>query len=216
MKTLVIGANGATGRAVTAELLTQGHEVSAFVRRPGAMGELGDRVRLIVGDVMTPDDVDRAVAGHDAVVVVLGIKENPLRVRFRGAAATASNVRSAGTRNVVAAMRRHGVPRLVVQSTHGAGETRRKLSWFWKLMFWLILKPQLVDTNLQETIVRDSDLDWVLVRPVSLKDTPPGDVLVSTSGDTRSMDVPRRSVARVLVDALTGRRQLGQALSVSA
>ena len=41
-------------------------------------------------------DVEEAVRGHDAVIVTLGIRENPLAVRLRGSVGTAMNVRSSG------------------------------------------------------------------------------------------------------------------------
>jgi uncharacterized protein YbjT (DUF2867 family) len=216
MKVLVIGANGATGKLVTADLIDRGHTVSAFVRRPGAMGDLSHNVNEVVGDVMDPTALDRAVPGHDAVVVTLGIRENPFLVRFRGASGTASEVRSRGTRNVIEAMARHGVDRLVVQSTHGVGTTFDDLSWSFKLFFRLILQPQIEDSERQESMVRRSDAEWVLVRPVGLTDDEAGDILASPDGKIRSMNVPRRSVAGVLVDAMERPDWIGKAVSVSA
>jgi uncharacterized protein YbjT (DUF2867 family) len=217
LNVLVIGANGATGRLVTTELAARGHQVTAFVRRPDAMGEaLPPGVRLALGDVMKPDTVERAVAGQDAVLVILGIRENPLLVRLRGSTATSMRVRSQGTQHVVAAMKRQGVRRLVVQSTFGVAETRAGLSLGWRLIFDLLLKPQIVDTERQESLVADSGLDWVMVRPVSLADGPARPALVSPSQETRSMNVPRASVARVLADAAVDPGYVGQRLAVSA
>ena len=120
-KILVIGATGGTGRATVEELLAAGHRVTAFSRHASRLESLledaPDRLRTIDGNVLRPEDLDRAVPGHDAVIVVLGISENPFRVRLFGSRGTAMNVRSAGTRNVIAAMKRAGVRRLVVQST---------------------------------------------------------------------------------------------------
>lgn len=218
LRILVVGANGATGRIVTSELAARGHTVTAFVRRPDAMGDsLPKNVRVAVGDVMQKADVDRVMPGHDAVVVALGIRENALKVRLFGSAATAMNVRSRGTQHVADAMRRHGVQRLVVQTTYGVSETHEKLSWIWKLIFRLILQPQIADSERQEHVVHDSGLDWVLVRPVGLNDTPtPGPVLVSSDGETRSMSVSRLAVADVLVDATQRQAYVHQRLAVSA
>ncbi|MBW1876640.1 MAG: SDR family oxidoreductase, partial [Deltaproteobacteria bacterium] len=105
----------------TDALLKQGHRVTAFSRQAESLENTSDRLRLLNGDATNPEDVDRAVAGHDAVIVTLGIAENPMRVRMFGAAKTPNDVRSAGTRNVIAAMRKHGVGRLVVQSSYGVG-----------------------------------------------------------------------------------------------
>ena len=67
----------------------------------------------------------------------------------------------------------------------------------------LLLKPQIVDTEVPERVVRDSDLDWVIAQPVHLTDDdddkPP---FVSADGDTRLLSVSRKRVARFLVDSL--------------
>src|SRR5687768_11251415 len=117
MKILVVGATGKTGRRVVERLVAEGHEVTGFARRPEALADLA--VRAVRGDACEPVDVERAVRGQDAVVVALGITENPLAVRLRGSTGTRLDVRSAGTRNVVEAMRRHGVRKLAVLTTFG-------------------------------------------------------------------------------------------------
>jgi hypothetical protein len=136
-------------------------------------------------------------------VVALGIQENPLRVRLLGPARTPIDVRSAGTRHVIAAMRTHGVRRLVVQSSYGVGPTRDRLRWIDAAFFSLVLKPQIADTELQEQSVRSSDLDWVVAQPVHLTDAL-DDALpfASTRGETRAMSVSRRSVGRYLAQAV--------------
>jgi nucleoside-diphosphate-sugar epimerase len=117
-----------------------------------------DRVTRVNGDATKADEVERAVAGHDAVIITLGITENPMWVRLFGAARTANDVRSAETRNVIAAKRKHGVRRLVVQSSYGVGDTCGSLRWVERLFFILLLKPQIADTEVQEIEVRESGL----------------------------------------------------------
>src|SRR5262249_30566164 len=109
MKVLVFGSTGGSGRAAVNELLAEGHEVTAFVRRASALDVRSDRLRIVEGDAMKPADVERAVQGQDAVIVTLGIRENAVRVRLLGAGRTPMDIRSTGTRNVIAAMRKHGV-----------------------------------------------------------------------------------------------------------
>lgn len=216
MRVLVIGATGATGRVVIEELLRRGHDVVAFARRPGDIPER-EGLQTVRGDALVRADVDRGLAGCDAVVVALGISENPLLVRLRRRASrTAVDVRSQGTANVVAAMREAGIARLVVQSTYGAAETRARLSPVWKAIFALVLKPQIEDTERQEDIVRASGLDWTLIRPVSLIE---GDrdrhVLRSTDGAAATMKVSYASVAALHADAVEG-AYVGTAVAISA
>ncbi len=216
MRVLVIGATGGSGRATVDALVARGHQVTAFVRRRDAMGEAAAHVRVVQGDAARAADVDRAVRDQDAVVVTLGISEHPLAVRLRGSARTPLDVRSRGTRHVIAAMRIHGVKRLAIQSSFGVGETRNRLPWKWRLIFSLLLKPQIADTDEQERLVRGSGLEWVLVQPVGLTDGPAVPAFASTEGQTRSMAIPRQAVGRFLAEAIETMRYAGRSVALSA
>jgi NAD(P)H-binding len=206
MKVLVVGASGGSGLAATRALLARGCEVTAFARQPEALRDLGGKLSLIAGDATRGDDLERAMPGHDAVVVTLGIRESALRVRLFGSAHTPMDVRSRGTGQVISAMQRHGVRRLVVQTSFGVGSTRERLPWAYRVIFALLLRPQILDTEKQEQLVRASGLDWVLAQPVNLTDDGPvAPAFASPDGGFQSMQVSRRQVAEFLADAaLTG------------
>jgi uncharacterized protein YbjT (DUF2867 family) len=215
-KVLVVGASGGTGRATIDALLKRGHRVTAFSRHAESLEVDSDQVTLRNGDATNPDDVDRAVAGHDAVIITLGITENPIRVRLFGAAKTPNDVRSAGTRNVIAAMRKHGVRRLVVQSSYGVGETRGSLRWADRLFFDLLLKPQIADTEVQELEVRESGVDWVLAQPVHLTDDESHEMpFASAEGQVRDWKISRKGVAEFLALAAQAPEYVGQSVALS-
>ena len=162
MNIIVFGATGSVGRLAVRHLLEQGHRVTAFARHTGNLDIEHPGLSRFDGDAMHFDSVNAAVAGHDAVVVTLG-----------AGASLRSRVRSEGTRNVVEAMKRQGVRRLVCQSTLGAGESWGNLSFFWKyIMFGLLLRAPFLDHERQEQLVRDSGLEWTLVRPSAFTDEP--------------------------------------------
>jgi uncharacterized protein YbjT (DUF2867 family) len=211
MKVLVVGATGGSGRAAVGALVDRGHEVTAFARRPS---EFPAGVRTAAGDVTVPEDVDRAVRGQDAVVVTLGIREGTVKVRLRGSTGTPMDVRSRGTANLAQAMERHGVRRLVVQSSYGVGPTRDRLPLSSRVLFALLIKQQIQDTERQERVVRGSGLDWTLVQPVYLTD---GDepAACATDGGTQGMRVSRRAVGGVLAAAVTDAALHGSTVSVS-
>jgi putative NADH-flavin reductase len=215
MKVLVIGATGGSGRAAVQQLLGRGHFVTAFTRG-GQLDIEHASLAVVRGDATHADDVERAVRGQDAVVVTLGIRENPLRVRLFGAAHTPDSVRSEGTRHVIAAMKMHGVRRLVVQTTYGVGETRDKLGFVDSLFFKLLLKPQIVDSELQNAEVTASELDWVLAQPVHLTDSieDPRPFL-SVEGETGAMKVSRASVGRFLAEAVGDARYMRRSVAIS-
>ena len=216
MKIVVFGATGGTGRAVVERLLVEGHEVAAFSRRADRFPIQPERLRIVVGDVMNRTDVEAAVRGQDAVIVALGISENPLRVRLAGPAHTPIDVRSTGTRHIVAAMRETGVRRLVVQTTYGVGDTRGKEGFLNRVFFTLVLKPQIADTETQNQAVSESGLDWVIAQPVHLTDgAEDGMPFISTDGQFATMNVSRKSVARFLAEAVRSTAYVRKSVALS-
>jgi nucleoside-diphosphate-sugar epimerase len=227
MDVLVVGATRGTGLAVTKRLVAEGHTVTAFGRTArsvfgpdgGALAEIDGpgTLRTVDGDVLDRDAVHKAVSGQDAVIVTLGISDNPIKVQWLRRATTAMDVRSLGTAVVMDSMRLNGVRRLLVQTTYGLGDQRKNLSFSWKLTFRLVLAPQIRDSERQEHAVRTSGLDWTLIHPVSLHDDEEltGPARVTTDGAISTFKVARAQVARATVDALGDPATIGATLSVS-
>jgi putative NADH-flavin reductase len=162
MKLLVFGATGGTGRELVEQALSQGHQVTAYARNPARLGDTAHPgLRVVRGDVLDPAAVEKAVAGHDAVLCAIGT----------GAGRT--SLREDGTRNIVRAMEKAGVRRLICQSSMGIGDSRANLGFLTKyLIVPVFLRHAFADHERQEAVVRASALDWTIVRPPHLKDGP--------------------------------------------
>jgi len=162
MKLLVFGASGGTGRELVKQALDQGHGVTAFVRDPAKLeGVQHSNLKLVRGDVLDPSSVKKAVAGQEVVLVTIGA--GPKR----------TTLREEGTRNIVEAMQSTGVKRLICQSSLGVGDSRANLPFFTKhIVVGIFLRHAFADHERQEIVVRQSALEWVLVRPPHLKDGP--------------------------------------------
>lgn len=159
MRILIIGASGGTGREIVQQALERGHHVVALARKPSNVKIQDARLRVAEGDVMKPESLDAAMANVDAVVCALGHK------RWLGP----SNTLSEGTRNVVRAMQKHGVKRLVVETALGVGDSSGRLGVYYTLFTIPFILPfYWYDKGRQERVVRDSSLDWVIVRPGQL------------------------------------------------
>ncbi len=196
VKVAVLGATGATGRAIVGEALRQGHAVSALVRSQAKGGALAD-AELVVGDARDEAALSRAVQGCDAVISALGTPVSPLREVTLLSVATAALIR---------AMRRLAVRRLVCITGMGAGDSRGHGGLvFDRLIMPMLLRKAYADKDRQEALVRGSDLDWVLVRPTVLNDKPPHDhvrALTDLTG-VRGGSIAREDVARFVVKQLT-------------
>lgn len=160
MKIAIFGATGRVGRETVKQALENGYSVTAFVRDPGKLSVEHPNLRFVEGDVLSSEPVKKAVQGQDAVLCILG-------------AGSKGNVRAEGTRNIIRAMEKAGVKRLICQSSLGVGDSRGTLNFWWKyIMFGLLLRAAYADHERQEKFVIQSDLDWTIIRPAAFTDGP--------------------------------------------
>ena len=107
----VFGGSGFLGRHLVRRLAARGARITVAVRDPVAaaflkpMGDVG-QITPVAANIREPGSVDRAVAGADAVVNLVGIlyESGPQRfgaVQARGAATVAAAARAAGARRLV-------------------------------------------------------------------------------------------------------------------
>jgi putative NADH-flavin reductase len=194
-KILVLGATGGTGRLIVSQALARGHDVTALVRSPEKVSDLKG-AKVVVGDVRDEKALLEALKGQDAVVSALGTPASPFReVRLL----------SSSTRALVSAMQAEHVSRLVCITGIGAGDSAGHGGFlFDNVIFPLLLKKVYADKNRQEAIVRDSGLDWILVRPSVLNDKPSGGsirALTDLSG-FHGGSISRQDVATFVLDQL--------------
>jgi len=158
MKLLIFGSTGGTGQVVVQQSLEQGHHVTAFARNPEKLTIQHPNLTVIQGDVLDPIAVEKAVEHQDAVICILGSGQQ-----------LTGTVRSEGTRQIIQAMEKAGVERLICQSTLGTGDSWSNLNFYWKyVMFGFILRKVFADHQLQERYIQQSHLDWTIVRPGAL------------------------------------------------
>ena len=210
MRVLIVGATGRTGRLLVKGALERGHAVTALARAPEKLGDLAGTVRVVAGDVLDGGVVSDAVDGQDAVLVALSAahkKSEPA-------------VNALGTLNVIRSMQRYQVRRLVVLSASGTQVGRDpNLPWAYeRVVKPLFLKHAYADLRRMETSVRQSELDWTIVRVSgALTDGPPrggyrAEPGYSLPGGRR---ISRADVAEFMLDQLTLRADVGHAVAVA-
>ena len=208
MQLVIFGATGTVGRQVVQQALAQGHTVTAFARSLTKLDIQHPQLNLTPGDVLDASAVESAIQGQDAVVCVLGAGKN-----------LKSTIRSEGTRQIIQAMKKVGLRRLICLSTLGAGESWSNLDFYWKyVMFGFILRQVFADHERQEALVRNSNLDWTLVRPGALTDGPlTGEYRHSFPSRDRSisLQISRADVADFILKQLADQSSLQRATSLS-
>lgn len=196
MKVVIFGASGRTGRQLVGQALERGHEVTAFVRDEAGVPMRDERLRLVAGDVTDPKGVDEAVAGQDAVLIALGHTKSSTR-----------DVQEVGTANIVAAMKKRGVRRVV--SVTGAGvrdpkDEPKLLDRVIVAVLKLVQRDVLEDAERHAEVLQESGLEWVIVRGPVLSDGPrTGEYRVGYVGKNSGSKVSRADVADFMLEQLT-------------
>jgi uncharacterized protein YbjT (DUF2867 family) len=159
LRILIVGATGGTGRELVRQALEQGHQVTAFVRKPKKMKIEHPNLRITKGNVGDYASLEEAMRGQSAVLCALGTKHffYPSRVL------------SNGTANILRAMKSCGVPRLVCESSLGIGNSVGRLGLLYTFFVVPLILPFIFyDKIRQEKLIEESETDWVIVRPASL------------------------------------------------
>lgn len=204
----LFGATGKTGSRVLARAVEQGLDVRALVRDPGKLNDSSARLTVIQGDVLDPAAVDETVAGADVVLSLFGqVKGSPFTLQ------------TDGTALIVAAMKRHGVERIVTLSGGGlaAPEDRpgvpdRVIRFLLKTLSGHVLE----DAEGHLKVLEASGLEWTVVRGPRLTEKPGKETYrVGWVGVNASTQISRDDLADFILSQVDDRTFLGQLPFVS-
>ncbi|MDQ6772794.1 MAG: NAD(P)H-binding protein [Candidatus Dormibacteraeota bacterium] len=210
MKVALIGSTGFIGQGVLACLVADGHVVRALARHPSRVRQQNG-LTVIGGDALNLEAVDQTVAGCEAVVSTLGTR--------RGEDVDPDFLAQAA-RNVLQAMRNHGVNRLVAVSGAGITVPGERKPFPHNVISRLLrmLARNAVESKQREyDVLAGSEVEWTAVRPVRVQDVPAsGSVRTGTSAEHLGTRVSRDDLARFIVDQLHDRTFVHQAPFISA
>jgi len=220
MKLTIFAATGGIGRQALEQAVAAGHEVTAVVRNPK---KLSREVRVVTADLAAPDPaaLESAVKGADAVLSGLGPRS-----------ASEAGIAGQGTRAIVQAMKATNVRRIVVVSAapigtvpspgrpnppkHDPGD-----GFFVRNLFGPLIKAALrkhfADLALMEDVLRDSGLDWTVVRPPRLTGKPVTGSYRTAYGQNlrRGLFVSRADVAHLMLRVLRQPETVKQAIGIA-
>jgi len=156
MKLIVFGSTGGTGKEIVIQALEAGHEVTAFARSPEKVELEHKKLKIIEGNVLELKAVESGIQDHEAVICALGMPNIMDKSRLR----------EKGTKNIILGMKHANLKRLICQSALGVGDSRGLLPFHYKYFLApLIMKHLYMDHHLQEKQIKNSELEWVIVRP---------------------------------------------------
>ncbi|MGB7934573.1 MAG: SDR family oxidoreductase [Gammaproteobacteria bacterium] len=203
---LVIGSSRGIGLETVRAALSRGHRVRALARSAASIPIQDAELAKISGDALDRDTVRTTLQDVDAVIQTLGVDFSPRLIFER------TTLFSASTRILVDAMKAQGVKRLITVTGLGAGDSRGHGGLVYDaVIFPLLLKRVYDDKDVQEWIVRSSELDWTIVRPGLLTNRPAtGRYRVLTAAkDWQFGVITRADVADFLVRQVDDRALIG-------
>lgn len=210
MKVTLFGATGKTGPYLIREGLRRGFEVTVFART-GSSFENPD-VRVVRGEFTDTSRLQMAVHGSDAVLSALGPTKMPHPKDLPITRATQA---------VISAMKQAQVPRLIAVSTGTAVDPGDDFDL--KIMLPARLIKLALPSIYRDIVelaraIRDSGLDWTMVRAGFLKDRPASERLnVGLYGHTKhSLTLSRENLARFMLDQISIRDHVMKAPGISS
>jgi len=163
---LVIGANGGIGRQTVELALNYGHNVTAILRNPAKLPLTHPNLTKVKGDIMKRETFEKYLENQDAVISAIGASGG-----IAGDAPT--TLYSKGNANLVHAMKNMEVKRAFFISA-SAVEISPVLPFYVrfaaKYILQKLLKHMYADLLRMEALVKESGLNWTIIRPPRLTD----------------------------------------------
>jgi putative NADH-flavin reductase len=220
MKLTIFAATGGIGGLAMEQAIAAGHDVTAVVRNPKKLSAV---VRTVTADLARPDPavLESAVEGADAVLSGLGPRSG-----------SETGVASQGTRAIAQAMKATDVRRIVVVSAaptstvpspgrpqppkHDPGDgffMRNLLAPATKAAF----RKMYVDLAVMEDVLRDSGLDWTVIRPPGLTNKPLTGTYRTAFGRNlrRGIAISRADVAHLMLRVLEQPETIEQVIGIA-
>jgi putative NADH-flavin reductase len=163
MRIAIIGASRGIGAELLKAAIAAGHEVTALVRDPAKLNASSPGLKVIKGDILDPSSVAATIAGQEAICVCIGIPPTRKPV----------DVFSRGTQNILNAIAKESNQKLILVTGIGAGDSKGHGGFFYdRILNPLLLETNYADKDRAESIVKASNVEWLIVRPGFLTNDP--------------------------------------------
>ena len=167
-KLAIFGISGRTGRELAKVSSANGWEVRGLVRQTSLFEDATGHCQIVRGNFDELDGVIETIADSTAVCCLIGPR--PPYTDVFCAAATAS---------IIAAMKQTGCCRLICQTGAMIGSApNRSRPMEWAARAFAKSQPDVArDREEQERLIESSGLDWIIIKPPRLTDSPPGSLV---------------------------------------
>jgi putative NADH-flavin reductase len=216
MHILILGATGRTGRLLVKEALKRGHRVSVLIGHKSSLKTNPELVDVHEGTPLNKFTLADAMRGCDAILSTLNISrvsDFPW-AKLR----TSKDFLSSSMQKLTDLAKDQHISRIIITTAWGVAETNKDIPFWFR---WLVnnsnIRYPYRDHEHQEQILRQSDLNWAIVRPVGLTDSDQEkDIQVSLNNIPKpSFRISRKNVALFMLDALQNNLYIRQCPVIS-
>lgn len=209
---LILGAGGGIGKKCVELALAAGYQVTAVLRNPAKLQMVHEHLLIIKGDITEPASFSEFLENADAVVSAIGVSGglwgDKLTALYSDAAA-----------NILSGLKKSKGKRAFFISASALDISPLipfYVQWFARIL-QIILKHMYADLRLMERIVKESNMDWTIIRPPQLTDTPrTGNYRIAISSFLKNCrKISRADVADFIVENIANSKTFKATVEIS-
>ena len=203
MRIAITGASGKTGYRIAEEAVKKGLKVKQIIRKNSKVIEGLKNLETIRLSLDDKEDLDKALENLDALIIATGARAS---LDLTGPA----KVDALGVYRQLQSCKRVGIKRVILVSSLCTGKLFHPLNLFGLILIW---------KKLGENFLRNSNLEWTIIRPGGLKESEniKFENIDYSKEDTKTKgSIPRRLVAKCCIDSLKNKDSINKIIEVTS
>ena len=203
MNIAISGASGKTGFRIAEEAVKKGLKVRQIIRKNSVVGAGLENIETIRVSLDNKKELDKSLENIDTLVIATGARAS---LDLTGPA----KVDALGVYRQLQSCKRVGIKRVILVSSLCTGKIFHPLNLFGLILIW---------KKIGENFIRNSNLDWTIIRPGGLKESE--DIKLErieySKEDTQIKgSIPRRLVAKCCIDSLKNKESINKIIEVTS
>ena len=203
MNIAISGASGKTGFRIAEEAVKKGLKVRQIIRKNSVVGAGLENIETIRVSLDNKKELDKSLENIDTLVIATGARAS---LDLTGPA----KVDALGVYRQLQSCKRVGIKRVILVSSLCTGKIFHPLNLFGLILIW---------KKIGENFIRNSSLDWTIIRPGGLKESE--DIKLErieySKEDTQIKgSIPRRLVAKCCIDSLKNKDSINKIIEVTS
>ena len=203
MNIAISGASGKTGFRIAEEAVKKGLNVRQIIRKTSKVSDRLKNIETIRVSLDNKKELDKSLENIDTLIIATGARAS---LDLTGPA----KVDALGVYRQLQSCKRVGIKRVILVSSLCTGKIFHPLNLFGLILIW---------KKIGENFIRNSSLDWTIIRPGGLKESEDikSESIEYSKEDTQIKgSIPRRLVAKCCIDSLKNKESINKIIEVTS